>query len=663
MTNRSTPAIAFALLLTVAGVVTAQDQHDLTEASIEDLLKLEIEPVFGASRRLQPVTEAPASVTIVTADDIARYGYRTLADVLRGVRGLYVSDDRNYSYLGVRGVARPGDYNSRILLLVDGHRMNDNVYDQAAVGTEFGLDPAMFQRVEVIRGPASSLYGTSAFLAVVNVIMRSGASLGGGSVQADLGTFGARGTRAAFGRRLANGVDWVLSGNYQQANGPKRLYFRAFDAPETNHGIADGLDDESVQQVFGRVALQNLTFTGSYGRRVKGIPTASYDTVFNDPRERTTDERAFVDAQYERTVHAAKLTMRGYVDRYHYAGSYPLPGWEGTDPVVLMTDYGDGTWWGADARLTRSVPWRQTLTVGGEFRNNIQQDQGTSYGGLLPSLTLEDTSRVTSAFVQDEVQLHRRVLLNVGARYDAYDGLSQVTPRAAVIVTPSPTLAFKYLYGTAFRAPNAYELTLETAGIRRSLEPETIATHELVWEQYVGKWMRSSVSAYTSGAERLISLITDDSESLAFVNKGRIRATGLELETEMRLARGIQGLASYAVQQATDQDTNLPLTNSPRHLAKVRMSVPGPVQRSFVSTEVQYISGRRTLKGNTVEPVALTNVTLIEPIGRSFEVFAGVRNLFDQQGYDPGSEEHLDDAIQQNGRTVRLGLRWIFGTR
>src|SRR5260221_13350125 len=138
--------------------------------------------VFGASERLQPVTEAPASVSFITADEIARYGYRTLADILRGVRGMYVSDDRNFSLVGTRGFATPGDYTSRILLLVNGHRVNDNVFGQAEIGAEFGLDPAMFERVEIIRGPASSLYGDSAFFAVVNVITRSGASLGGGSI-------------------------------------------------------------------------------------------------------------------------------------------------------------------------------------------------------------------------------------------------------------------------------------------------------------------------------------------------------------------------------------------------------------------------------------------------------------------------------------------------
>ena len=663
MKNTTISGVALVFTLSLPSAVGAQDAHRLGDLEIEQLLQVEVEPVFGASKRLQPVTEAPASVTIITADEIARYGYRTLADILRGVRGLFVTYDRNYSYLGARGLARPGDYNSRILLLVDGHRMNDNVYDQAAIGAEFGVDPSMFERVEIIRGPASSLYGTSAFLAVVNVIMRTGASLQGVAVQSDGGTFGARGTRAAVGRRLANGVDFVLSGNYEKSDGPKRLYFPAFDTPETNGGMADGLDDEQVRQAFGRIRVKDLTFSGSYGRREKGVPTASFGTVFNDARLRTVDQRAFVDVQYERSLGATKLSVRSYFDRYLYDATYPFPTFDGPAPVVVTTDYAHGTWWGVDARLTRKAPWRQTLTIGGEFRDNLQQNQGGDVNPPLGGYTIDGTSRVAAAFVQDEVVLHRRVRVNVGARYDAYDGFSRVTPRAALIVTPSPIQAFKYLYGTAFRAPNAYELLYYSPGYTRNLDlsPETIATHEFVWERYVGQWLRTSLSAYSSGADRLISLITDDQQELAFVNRGGVRAQGLEAEAEARLKWGLQGVASYALQHARDQETDETLTNSPGHLVKFRLSVPGPVNRSFVSTELQYISRRRTLAGNTVDPIALTNVTLVTPIGGSFELFAGARNLFDQRGYDPGSEEHLEDAIQQNGRTVRVGIRWVFG--
>ena len=166
--------VALVLVLLLAAAPRAAAQQPLPDLSLEELMSLDAGRVFGASERLQPVTEAPASVSFITAEEIARYGYRTLADILRGVRGMYVTNDRNFSFLGTRGFGKPGDYNSRILLLVNGHRVNDNVFGQAEIGAEFGIDPALFERVEIIRGPASSLYGDSAFFAVVNVITRVG---------------------------------------------------------------------------------------------------------------------------------------------------------------------------------------------------------------------------------------------------------------------------------------------------------------------------------------------------------------------------------------------------------------------------------------------------------------------------------------------------------
>jgi iron complex outermembrane receptor protein len=122
---------------------------DLMHMSLEDLMQIEIDSVYGASGYEQKVTEAPASIPVITADEIRRYDYRTLADILRNVPGFYVTYDRNYSYLGVRGFGRPGDYNSRVLVLVDGHRTDDNIFDEALVGTEFPLDIDLVDRVEV----------------------------------------------------------------------------------------------------------------------------------------------------------------------------------------------------------------------------------------------------------------------------------------------------------------------------------------------------------------------------------------------------------------------------------------------------------------------------------------------------------------------------------
>src|SRR6266568_9286191 len=151
---------------------SASDDVDLTEVSLQTLMDFKVQSVYGASKHEQKLSEAPSSVTIVDSEEIKKYGARNFADVLNSVRGLYVTYDRNYSYLGIRGFDRPGDFNSRILVLVDGHRINDNVYGQALIGTDFPVDVDLIDRIEVIRGPNSSLYLASAFLGVVNIITK-----------------------------------------------------------------------------------------------------------------------------------------------------------------------------------------------------------------------------------------------------------------------------------------------------------------------------------------------------------------------------------------------------------------------------------------------------------------------------------------------------------
>src|ERR1017187_7141898 len=144
-----------------------QSIPDLSEASLEQLGNIQ---VYSASMHVQPSEDAPSSVTVITAAEIQEQGFRTLADILQTIRSFYVTYDRNYSSLGVRGFARPGDYNTRILLLVDGHRLNDNIYDEAMIGTEFPIDIELIQRIEIVRGPVSSLYGSNALFAVINII-------------------------------------------------------------------------------------------------------------------------------------------------------------------------------------------------------------------------------------------------------------------------------------------------------------------------------------------------------------------------------------------------------------------------------------------------------------------------------------------------------------
>jgi outer membrane receptor for ferrienterochelin and colicins len=665
--------IALVCALTLARAASAQS---LTDLSLEDLMQIDAGQVFGASERLQPAIEAPASVSFITAQEITRYGYRTLADVLRALRGVYVTNDRNFSYLGIRGFGKPGDYNSRILLLVNGHRVNDNVFGQAEIGAEFGLDAAMFERVEIIRGPASSLYGDSAFFAVVNVITRSGASLDGSSITVESGTLGTRLVRSSTGQRLRNGVDLALSATYEGTDGVSRLFFPAFNTPETNNGVAEGLDGENAKQLYGRLNVGALTITSMYGTRRRDIPTASSASVFNQQiwREHTIDRHGLFDADYGRSFGETRLTVRASYDRFSYTGTYPFAvDADGTPTMVGRTE-GLGSRWSASTGITRTLARRHTLRAGVEFIDNLHQDQrGSFLLDTAPFLDLPNSSRQQGLYVQNETRVTSWLIANAGLRYDRYDQFDRVTPRAAVIVLPSSSQSFKYLYGGAFRAPNSYELNAVYFGDRvTALRPESIDTHEFVWERYLNDRVRAAVSTYWYKADRLITLSLDDHAYLGvtFMNQGQVRAKGLELETQLRLRGESRALVSYAVQRTADRETGDELPNSPRHIVKARVSLPGPVGRSFVSAEGQYLSSRRTLPrpdrgdgtvfAGVVGAAATANITLVQPLGRRWELTAGVRNLFDAKYSDPVSDQHLQEAVEQNGRTARIGLTWKF---
>ncbi len=642
---------------------TTAGAQSLSELSLEDLMRLDAGRVFGASERSQPVTEAPSSVSFITAEDIARYGYKTLADILHGVRGLYVSDERNFSSLGARGFGKPGDYNSRILLLVNGHRVNDNVFGQAAIGAEFGLDPATFERVEIIRGPASSLYGESAFFAVVNVITRTGSAIDGSSVTYETGSNGTQMVRGMMGDRLSNGVDYAVSATVEGSAGVHQLYFPEFDSPETNNGVAEGLDGYQFGQYYGRLNYGSLTFTGAYGRRRKDIPTASFGTLFNEQidREQMTDRHTLFDVEYARPVGASRVTLRGAYDRFTSNGYYPYDGEPFGQRVVVGANDVVGSSWTIGGRVTRPLP-RQMLILGAEYIDNVDQNYTSGYAGQEPIVATQASSSRRALFLQDEIKLGTHLILNAGLRYDGYKEFDRVTPRTALIFMPSAHQSFKYLYGNAFRAPNIYEKTEFYFGPDvATLGPESIDTHEVVWERYTGDWLRTSVSSYWYKADNLITLKPTDDPSaflgVTYVNEGEVRAKGLEFEAQMRLWRGADGHMSYAVQEAIDQATGATLPNSPRQMGKVRVSAPLFGTGSSLAVEVLGIGRRQTLSGNWTGAATTANVTLVKPLGRSLELFGTVRNLFDVDYAVPASSEHVQDTIPQNGRTFRVGLR------
>ena len=641
----------------------------LAPAGQEAIVFQEIPSVYGASKFEQKVTEAPSFVTLVTAEEIRSHGYRTLAEILQSVTGFFVTYDRNYNYLGVRGFNRPGDFNTRVLLLVDGHRLNDNLYDQAGLGTESLVDVDLIDRVEVIRGPSSSLYGTNAFFGVINVVTKRGRDIRGLEVSAEGGSWSSYKARGTYGEKFSSGVEMLVSGSFFHSEGQDHLYFSEFDDPATNNGNTHKADDDQYPSFFGKLSYRGLTLQGGFVSREKGIPTASYGTYFPTNETRSTDEHGYASLKYEYQLsQQVDLEGRIYYDRFYYQGDYLYDYSTTSVPdLVLNRDRSTGEWWGAELKVGARVFEAHNVAAGLEYRDNFRQDLWNA--DTAPRFTYLDHEGSTqnwAIFSQDEFSISENLILNAGIRYDNYESFGgTVSPRVALIRNFERT-SIKALYGKAFRAPSAYERFYVGTGFKSnpSLDPENIATYELVLEHSLTDHLRATVGGYFYRIDDLVSLVTDPSDGmLVFQNAGNTEAKGLELQLEMhgRDALGVSGRLGYALQQAKDRNSGRRLTNSPTHLLNFNAVVPVFDDKLFAGLEVIYMSERATLSGGDTGSYSVTNLTLFSTnLFKRLEVSASVRNVLDKTYSDPGSGEHVQDAIEQDGRSFWLKIKYGF---
>jgi iron complex outermembrane receptor protein len=641
---------------------------NLADLSLEDLMLIKVASVQGASGFLQKVTEAPASVTIVTSDEIQRYGYRTLADILRNVRGFYVGYDRNYSYLGVRGYGLPGDYNSRITLLIDGHRLNDAIYDAALLGTEFPIDLDLIDRIEVIRGPNSSLYVASAFLGVINIVTKQGRDLQSVSVAGQVASYGTYQGRLSYGNRFNNGLELLLSGSFHDSHGQDRLFFKEFDNPATNNGIAVNADDDDFHQLFGNLSWGDFTLHGVFGSRDKGIPTAPFGSVFNVTETRTIDERDYLDLNYDRKFGSGwSFASQTYYDQANNDGTYVYDySASGGPPRVLNKNFAHSKWWGEEVTVSRQVFGSQRLSAGFEYRDNFQQHQGNyDLQPFVQYFSDSRTSNIFSVYAQDEIHLRGNLILNLGLRYDHYSTFGGTTnPRAALIYDPWEQTTFKLLYGQSFRAPNLFELFYNAPGNEAdpSLRPETVKTAELVWEQSFARHFRTTVSVFYYPIHSLISEQVDPATGNAFfTNSGSLDLRGVGFALWRSLPGGLEATASYSFQDVTNPTTRTVITNSPKHLVQLGLSVPLIKQKLFASMDLQYVSKRATLNGQYSGAYAVPDFTLFSRnVLAKWELSASLYNAFNQRYTDPAGNGLRENVIFQDGRTYRIKIAYKF---
>ncbi len=663
----SRPATCPALLLLLGtlcfpGRALVSQSEAPSVVSLDSLLDTR---VSTAAKYSQRISEVAASVTIVTSEDIERFGYRTLDQVLATVPGFYLSNDRDYTSVGNRGFGRPTDHNNRILLLVDGNTVNESVFGSAPIGSELPIPMQSLERIEIIRGPGSALYGTGAVFGVVNLITRSGAAIDGAKIQARGGSYGQRGVEGLFGRRTRGGVDILLSGLLDRSEG-QDLYYPAFDS--TYQGIAKNLDGEERLGLVASLDAGAFSLHGRYATRRKEVPTAPYRSLFGVPGAFTWDQYASVELGFDQDLDARRhLVSRVYYNHYRDNSDFPFPDSLGNNqPLTAAT--GEEVM-GAEARLRWDLGSANRLTVGGEFRRSFTAGLVSPRESPHTNIDLNGPMSSLSGYIQDEYQFSRATSLLAGLRYDAYSNVNHnpLSPRLGLLVRPTRTTTLKLLYGEAFRAPSVYETGI--SGIpfipNPNLRPERIRTLELVWQQRLGGSLLWSTSVSRYRMRDLIDLTFDPGTGyLQFQNVNRVKSLGVESGLDVRLGADLAGFASYSWQRTIDALTQDRLTNSPAHLAKGGLSlVAAPWFRPAITA--RYESSRKTARGSHTGAFFLTDLNLrVLPLpassDRQFELGLRINNLLDAAYASPGGAELLQSSIPQDGRTLSAELRFGF---
>jgi len=646
-------AASLGIGVTLAASTPANAQESRNEREIMSLDSLLSIPVSAAAKYEQLTPDAPASVSIITRDQFMRYGLRTVGDALTQLQGFYGSYDRNYFYLGVRGFSRPTDYNNRVLLMLDGHVMNENFYNSAFLGTAFGISLDVVDHIEVVRGPGSALHGSGAMLAVVNVITKSSTSSRGLDITAEAGSFGLRGGTATFVHAIPSGPEITVMATGTEATGPD-LYFPEFDHPLTNRGIAAGRDWDRGHGLLGVARFRGLTFSILQTSRKKGMPAGAWETVFNSDSAWTLDERAFAELRWIHDLNArTNLEVRGYYDSYSYDGLYPYELPEGT-----WVDGTDAQWFGGETRFRWDPIPTNRIQVGAEYRKTFQAEY-RSRDNLYDYFNEDLPFTNHSFFIQNEWQTTPQLSLTLGIRYDSYsDVAAAVTPRAAIVFHPSDRATAKLLYGSAFRAPSRWELYYEEQDVWKvnpALQPETIRTLEAVWEQRISTSVWATVGVFDYQMTDLIdeSIDPDDDMSL-YQNVSRVRATGAEGGVQISLPSGFGGYANYVFQRARPVGSEEILTNSPQHLFRAGAYHTLPPGLT-VAVNVSYDHERRTVQDTTLDPFLLVHATVsTTALHKRLSASLTVRNLLNASYQTPGGFEHLQPGIPQDGRHARL---------
>ncbi|MFW6134629.1 MAG: TonB-dependent receptor plug domain-containing protein [Elusimicrobiota bacterium] len=440
-------AVVLNLLLSTlfTSALSAQSEGYISQ---EKLLFQKVPIVVTAAKYEQKITEAPATIDVITAEKIENSGSRTIDEALRYLSGIDIRHAGTKLYLAPRGLigTNPGGTN-RVLCLIDGRPINTPRNGSFHPGLNVALTNV--KKIEVIRGPGSALYGANAFAGVINIITKAPEDVNGLKVSVSGGEFSTQWHKLLFGMKKDK-ISALLTARYYDTQGPQLT--------------ADN-SDYNDYNLYGKLNFSNLTLAFGHHQSDLGLPGSLTQPT---PKFKEEIEESFVDISGNIAYTSnSNLMLRGYITNRK-------------DKVQMVTDLTvDDKIRGIEMQNNWQINPKHLLIGGIDAKWESSKSEEALAGG-------EHSTRNIAIYLQEEFKPIEELIFTLGTRYDDHSVYGSVlSPRCSAVYSFSDT-TIKTSYGEAFRAPTFAELysdiwhdpSKHMVG-NDNLEPEEIKTYEM----------------------------------------------------------------------------------------------------------------------------------------------------------------------------------------
>ena len=524
--------------------------------------------VSTAARYAQSSNQSVNVTYVVTSADIELFQWQTLAQILQSLPGIYLSNDGAFLYVGVRGLGQPGDFNSRLLFMLDGVRINENIYDAGLLGSDAIIDVENIDRVEFAAGPGAAVYGNNAFFGVVNILTKTAQQLRGGALRMTMQNNGSNRYFFNTARRLEQGAEWWFSASHQQH--PELPL--AFEPPAGEAEAYQAQNHEHLSRLRFGLRHQGLRFQALWSGQTRyspsSLPTPSgWQTVAVADQ----NDNFLVSLAHQQAI-GDDLVLSGHLNQSGSRYQRDIPIYHPDYAQTLLHNDQLGRWFSGDLLLQYQGLTAHDLLFGLEFQDDVRQQIEVS---LAASNELYQGyyghNQRKSMFVQDQWQLLPRHSLLLGVRYDdSRVSPPRWSPRVGWIWQLNDAQNLKLLHGSAYRAANLYEFATNSSFFAPPPDVETVTSTELTFEQQLSRQFSYRLSWYYADIDDLIML---EPTEAVFTNSNQIHNYGTELTLDWRMQSGAMLSAAWSWQRGLDE-LGQRLQNSPQHLVKLQYQQP-----------------------------------------------------------------------------------------